>query len=211
VRSIDAVYEIFSKYLIKKEYDNAEKILRQELKSTSSQRSNGDLAFFYSLLGTLMTIKKNYKGALIYYQKAETKQPSPHIRLKVARTLANYLFDYQGALAKLRSVKVHRVSHYWQDVNSLKGICFLKLGFLGKASKYFKAAIEIDWKKVQSVRGLSFELFDHLITSEPYRPEFKEYLEKAYLRAKKEGDEQYIKMIKELMINFNKHFHPACY
>lgn len=187
------------------QFDAAEEELKGGIEEALEIKDKAMEALFYSTLGLLYKLKKDFKTAWRHYEKAEKLLPEdPALKLISSRLLIDIFCQYDTAIKKVQKV-LKIVKGDWVFCHQAQitlGLAHLKKGDKKKALKHLVTAMEGDFEGMLSAGNIDFKLLEALLKKETGYEEGKTYLEKALAFAQKTKEEKYILLIQKLLENF---------
>ncbi|MFO1518053.1 MAG: hypothetical protein U1F57_00080 [bacterium] len=191
-----------------RDFDKAEVELNAGLQEAEKSKDPVMEALFYSTLGVLYKLKKDYKGAWRFYDKAEKILPNdPALKLISARLLVDVFGQYDTAIKKAEKVlKLAQYDHpFSHQAHVTLGLAFLKKGQKKKAVDCLKKSMKDDFEGMISAGNIDLKLLEALLQKKLGEEECRTYLEKAFQFAQKTGEPKPMEQLALLL----KHFPPA--
>jgi len=187
----ERLYKAFD-FMAEKNLEAAENELNAGLEEAETQKDEVLAALFYSSLGVLYKIKKDFQKAWRFYEKAEHLLPDdPALKLISARLLIDVFGQYDTAIRRCK--KVLQISRsdppFKHQANATMGLALLKSGKRAGAIQCLVDAMDDDFAGLVSAGNIDLKLIEALLRKKAGLPECKNYLQKAleFARASQEG------------------------
>lgn len=200
----ERLYRAFD-FMAAKDLDAAENELNQGLGEAQSQEDNVLAALFYSSLGVLYKIKKDFQKAWKFYEKAERLLPEdPALKLISARLLIDVFGQYDTAARRCQKVLETSRSDppFRHQALTTMGLALLKNAERSRAIQCLVEAMENDFEGLVSASNIDLKLIEALIRKKAGLPECKQYLEKALQFSGSTKEEKYSNLFQRLLEAF---------
>lgn len=198
------LYQAFE-LIHRKKLPEAEALLTQGLKEAEAARDLTLIGLYYSAFGVLYKIKKDYRKAWKYYEKAEKNIPDdPALKIISARLLVDYFGQYDTVIRKMEKVlsQVKESFPLVHEVYNIQGLAYLKKGNKKQALECLKASRGDDFKGLQTAANFDFRLLQELVRKKIDLNYCHEYLKAAQNYVQGTREVPYQKMISRLLENF---------
>ena len=186
-------------------FDAAEAELNAGAAESAEAQDKVMEALFYSTLGVLYKLKKDFKTAWRFYDKAEKILPEdPALKLISARLLVEVFGQLDTAIKKAE--KVLKIAKYDRpfvhQAYATLGLAYLKKGDKKRALECLNEAMAENFEGIISAGNIDLKLLEALARKNLGREESRNYLEKALAFAKKTGEERPQQMFMQLLQHF---------
>lgn len=205
--------KIDSKFLLKafelmnqKKLDEAEKVLDHGLQEAESLRDLILTGLYHSAYGVLYKLRKDFRKAWKYYEKAEKLIPEdPALKIISSRLLVEYFGQYDTVIRKMDKVikMVEGNLPFLHQALCLKGLAFLRKGNKKRAVECLKQSMGKNFEGLESVANLDFKLLQELIKKKGDSTLCRQYLEAAQKLAKKTKETGHQQIIQSLLGNLS--------
>jgi len=188
-----------------KDFSAAETELNAGLSEAEAQSDNVLSALFYSTLGVLFKIKKEFPKAWKFYEKAEKLLPEdPALKLISARLLIDVFGQFDTAIRRCQKVVEISKSDppFLHQAYVTMGLAYLKKGERVKAVQALVDAMEDDFAGLASAGNIDLKLLEALLRKKTGLEECKSYLVKAELFARSKNEEKYVELMRRLIDSF---------
>ncbi len=200
------LYQAFD-LMNQKKLDEAHAILAEGLKEAEVVHDEMMQGLFNSAFGILYKIKKDFRKAWKYYEKAEKLIPAdPTLKIISGNLLCDYFGQYDIVIRKMNEViqMVGGDINFTHQAYSLMGRASLKKGKKDQAIQCLKDSMGDNFKGMVSAVNLNFKLVEVLIKKK-IEPELcREFLNKAREFAGKNKDKAHEKLLKKMLELFDK-------
>jgi tetratricopeptide (TPR) repeat protein len=188
-----------------KDLEAAESELHSGLNETDVKQDKVLSALFYSTLGVLYKIKKEFQQAWKFYEKAEKLLPEdPALKLISARLLIDVFGQYDTAIR--RCEKVVELSRsdptFRHQAYVTMGFACLKKGERSRAVQCLVDAMAEDFEGLVSASNIDLKLVEALLRKRAGISECRTFLEKARAYAESKKEEKYVDLMKRLLEAF---------
>lgn len=187
-----------------------------ELNAGLGEAENNDdkvlTALFYSSLGVLYKIRKDFQKAWKFYEKAEKILPDdPALKLISARLLIDVFGQYDTAIRRCRRVlEISRSDPpFRHQAFATMGLAMLKDGQRTQAVDSLVEAMEGDFEGLLSASNIDMKLVEALLRKKTGIPESFVYLQKSLEFAKETGEERFVELFSRLIESFPHEDAPA--
>lgn len=210
--TISALDKVHSERLYKafdlmsaKDFGGAEQELNAGLAEAEAQEDRVLTALFYSTLGVLFKIKKEFAKAWKFYERAEKLLPEdPALKLISARLLIDVFGQFDTAIRRCQ--KVLEISRsdppFLHQARVTMGTAYLKKGERAKAIQCLVDAMEDDFGGLVSAANIDLKLLEALLRKKNGLTECKTYLEKALGFAQGKKEDKYVELLRRLLEAF---------
>ncbi len=188
-----------------KDYAAAEGELNAGLAEAEAQEDRVLTALFYSTLGVLFKMKKEFAKAWKFYEKAEKLLPEdPALKLISARLLIDVFGQFDTAIRRCQ--KVLEISRsdppFLHQAQTTMGMAYLKKGERAKALQCLSDAMEDDFGGLVSAANIDLKLLEAMLRKKTGLPECRTYLEKARAFAEQKKEEKHVELYQRLIEAF---------
>ncbi len=165
-----------------KDWGLAEQELQAGLVEAQEEGNAVLTALFYSSLGVLAKLQKDFHRAWKFYDKAEQLLPEdPALKLISARLLMEVFGQYDAAIRRCK--KVLEISRsdppFLHQAYALLGLALLKTGQRFQAAECLQKSMEDDFAGLLSAGNIDLKLLEALIRKKTALEVCRAYLEKA--------------------------------
>jgi tetratricopeptide (TPR) repeat protein len=200
----ERLYKAFD-FMAAKNLEAAETELNAGLDEALSRKDNVLSALFYSSLGVLFKIRKDFQKAWKYYEKAEKLLPEdPALKLISARLLIDVFGQYDTAIRRCK--KVLEISRsdppFLHQANATMGLAYLKSGQRQQAIEALVAGMDSDFEGLMSASNIDMKLPEALLRKKAGVAECFIYLQKALQFAKQTGEDKFVDLYSRLLESF---------
>lgn len=200
----ERLYKAFD-LMAAKNLDAAENELHAGLTDAEAQEDKVLAALFYSSLGVLYKIKKEFPKAWKYYEKAEKLLPEdPALKLISARLLIDVFGQFDTAIRRCQ--KVLEISRsdppFLHQANVTLGFAYLKKGERSKAVQCLVDSMQDDFAGLLSASNIDLKLVEALLRKKAGLQECRSYLEKAKAFAISKQEERHAELFTRLIDAF---------
>lgn len=202
----ERLYKAFD-FMAEKNYEAAEEELNAGLDDAQNHQNKILSALFYSSLGVLYKIKKDFPKAWKYYEKAEQLLPEdPALKLISARLLLDVFGQYDTAIRRCEKVMDLAGSDppFRHQACAIMGLAHLKRGERSKAVQCMVDAMSDDFAGLISASNIDLKLTEALLRKKTGLQECFTYLEKAQQFAKDNNEERHVELFTRLIDAFPK-------
>ncbi len=185
-----------------KDFESAELELNHGLDEAQLEEDKVLTALFYSTLGVLYKIKKQFPKAWKFYEKAEKLLPDdPSLKLISARLLIEVFGQFDPAIRRCQKVidLSPKDPPFLHQAEMAMGLAYLKKGERSKALEFLQRGMENDFAGLVSAGNIDMKLLEALLKKNLAAEECKIYLEKALAFATKTGELAYIQRFQKLL------------
>lgn len=189
----------------KKKLDQAERLLESGLKEAEGKKDLMMTALYCSAYGVFFKLKKEFRKAWKFYERAEKIYPEePSLKLISGRLLVDYFGQYDTVIRKMdKVIEIHGGNPVLlHQALTLKGIAQLRLGEKEKAVECLKGSIGNGFEPLKTCVNLDFKLVEELMKKKVGREACREFLEKANALARKSREVPFQKLTKRLLDHF---------
>lgn len=192
-----------------KDLENAAVELNDGLAEALDQEDTVLSAVFYSTLGVLAKMRREFQEAWRYYEKAEKLLPEdPALKLIAAKLLIEVFGQYDTAIR--RSEKVLELSPndppFRHQALATKGLAHLKSGQMPEALKCLVQASEEGFAGLISAGNIDMKLAEALVRKKTGVTECRAYLAQALAFAEETEEEKFIQLFTRLLSAFDAEF-----
>jgi tetratricopeptide (TPR) repeat protein len=202
----ERLYRAFD-FMAAKNLDAAETELNAGLDDAKTQKDPVLSALFYSSLGVLYKIRKDFQKAWKFYEKAEKLLPQdPALKLISARLLIDVFGQYDAAIRRCKTVLEISPNDppFRHQANATLGLALLKKGERSRAVQHLVDAMVDDFDGLMSAGNIDLKLPEDLIRKKSGLNECHDYLSKAHAFAEKSKEEKYSALFQRLLDAFPK-------
>ncbi len=188
-----------------KKIDDAEVLLKEGLKESELESNDLLTGIYNSGLGVLYKLKKDFRKAWKFYEKAERLIPGdPSLKIISARLLVNYFGQYDTAIKKMEQVKemVGTNLPFLHEVLTIEGLAYLKKGDKKKAVECLTQSMGQNFKDLQTAANLDFALIEALLQKGVEPDQCRDFLQKAAQFSKKNREPHFEKVIQKILSLF---------
>lgn len=189
----------------KNDLDGAENILNQGLEDAESKRDLILCGLHYSGLGILYKLKKDFRKAWKFYEKAERLIPEdPALKIISARLLVDYFGQYDTVIQKMEKLKlmIGGYTPFMHEALTIQGMAYLKKGDKKKAATCLEESMSQGFKGIESATNIDFQLVENCIRKKLEIPTCKKFLADALQVATIKKEAKVQKNIKALLDAF---------
>lgn len=200
----ERLYKAFE-LMAAKNLESAEQELNEGLDEALGKEDNVLSALFYSTLGVLYKIKKDFQKAWKFYEKAEKLLPEdPALKLISARLLIDVFGQYDTAIRRCKKVlEIARSDPpFLHQAHATMGLAQLKTGQRQAAIEHLVSAMENDFEGLMSASNIDMKLVEALLRKKLAIPECFAYLQKALEFAKATEEAKFIDLYSRLLEAF---------
>lgn len=200
----ERLYKAFD-LMAAKNLDAAEGELHAGLSEAESQEDKVLAALFYSTLGVLYKVKKEFPKAWKFYEKAEKLLPEdPALKLISARLLIDVFGQFDTALRRCQ--KVLEISRsdppFLHQANATMGLAYLKKGERTKAVQCLVDSMKDDFEGLASATNIDLKLIEALVRKKAGLEEGRRYLQAAQRFAEGKNEEKLVELYTRLLDAF---------
>jgi len=200
----DRLYKAFDLMALK-DFQGAENELNAGLTEAEAQEDRVLTALFYSTLGVLYKVKKEFAKAWKFYEKAEKLMPEdPALKLISARLLIDVFGQFDTAIRRCQ--KVLEISRsdppFIHQAQTTMGQAYLKKGERAKAVQSLVDAMEDDFGGLVSAANIDLKLLEGLLLKKSGLNECRTYLDKALVFANQKKEEKFVELFRRLIDAF---------
>jgi len=200
------LYKAFE-WMRKKKLEEAEKCLQKGLEEAKAVKDLVLEGLYYSAYGVLYKIKKDFRQAWKYYERAEKLIPDdPALKIISSQLLIDYFGQYDTAIRKMEKVikQVGKDVIFLHQAYTIQGLGYLKKGDKKKALEALKKSIGDDFKGLQTVANIDFRLMQEMAKKKTALDTCRLFLEKALAFAKGTKEKQNQKILEKMLEGFPK-------
>ena len=183
-----------------KQYDDAEKLLANNLSKTAEDTAKG---LYHSAFGVLCKLRSDYKEAWRHYQRAEKLIPNdPALKIIVARLLIDQFAEYDSAIKRAKRVLEiipENVVFAHQAYTTL-GLAYIKKSNKKQAVAMLIKSSEKGFDGFVTGHNIDFHLVEALLRKKWGRDECRHFIEKAHAFVQK-TEETYLKETFQRMLD----------
>ncbi len=185
----------------KKDYDQALVLLNEGISAAQAEANTELVGVYYSLVGVLYKLKRDFREAWRYYDQAEKLLPeNPILKLISARLLIEVFSQCDAAIRKVREVEKKGLvdplmAHH---VEATYGLAHAKKGDKGKAGDCLKKLIDAGFDRLLSAANIDFKLVELCVRKSWHKDLCKFYVDQAALFAQKTGETAYVRLFERL-------------
>lgn len=200
----ERLYKAFD-FMAAKNLDAAESELNAGLGEAKGQKDPVLSALFYSTLGVLYKIRKDFQKAWKFYEQAEKLLPhDPALKLISARLLIDVFGQYEAATRRCQ--KVLELSKndppFYHQALVTQGMAFLKGGKVNEAVDCLVEAMDKDFEGLVTAANIDLRLVEALLKKKTAVPESFAYLAKALEFAQSTGEDKFVLLFQKLIESF---------
>ena len=200
----ERLYKAFD-LMAAKNLDAAETELHAGLTEAESHEDKVLAALFYSTLGVLYKIKKEFPKAWKFYEKAEKLLPEdPALKLISARLLIDVFGQFDTAIRRCQ--KVLDISRsdppFLHQANATMGLAYLKKGERSKSVQCLVDAMKDDFEGLLSASNIDLKLVEALLRKRTGIEECRTYLQQAGRFAASKNEERHVELFQRLIDAF---------
>lgn len=191
--------------LQKKKFGEAETLLAQGLQEAKENKNKILEGLFYSAHGIYHKLKKEFRKAWKYYEKAEKLIPDdPALKIITARLLIDSFGQHDLVIKKMEKIipLVGRDPTFLHPIYTILGLAYLKKGNRQKAVECVLQSMGADFLGLQTAANLDFRLVEALLQKKAAVPECRIFLEKALLFSKQTKEVSFQKLISQMLALF---------
>ncbi len=188
-----------------KNLEAAEQELNAGVDEAAQESDTVLLALFFSTLGVLYKIKKDFTKAWKFYEKAEKLLPEdPALKLISARLLIDVFGQFDTAIRRCQKVLEisPRDPPFRHQADVTMGLAYLKKGERSKAVQCLIDAMQDNFEGLMSAGNVDLKLLEELIRRKAGLEECRIYLEKAKLFAEQNNEEKHADLMRRLLEAF---------
>lgn len=189
----------------KKKLDQAESLLESVLKEAEAKKDLMMTALTCSAYGVLYKLKKEFRKAWKFYERAEKIYPEePSLKLISGRLLVDYFGQYDTVVRKMDKVIELNPGNLvlLHQALTLKGIAHLRQGEKEKAVECLKRSMDGGFEPLKTCVNLDFKLVEELMKKKVGTDACHEFLEKANALSRKSREAPFQKLTKRLLDHF---------
>ncbi len=187
-------------FMKQKKFELAEATLQNGLREAEMARDLTLSAIFYSALGILFKLKKDFRKSWKFYEQAEKLMPEDlSLKLISSRLLVDYFGQYDTVLKKTEKVLslVNTTDPLAHIAYSIRGLAYLRKGEKKKAVDCLMQSS--DFKDMRSAANLDLQLVGELIRKKIDRQACIAFLNRALQLAKSCREEKFVGIISKLI------------
>ncbi|HCU25636.1 MAG TPA: hypothetical protein DF383_11530 [Deltaproteobacteria bacterium] len=188
-----------------KDLDGAEGELQAGLAEAEAKEDKVLTALFYSGLGVLYKVRKEFPKAWKHYEKAEKLLPEdPALKLISARLLIDVFGQFDAAIRRCQKVLETSRSDppFVHQANATMGLAYLKKGERSKAVQCLVDAMQEDFEGLVSATNIDLKLPEALLRKRTGIEECRTYLQKAKDFAAARNEEKLVELFARLLESF---------
>jgi len=200
----ERLYRAFD-FMAAKDLDSAEIELTTGLDEAESQKDDALIALFYSSLGVLFKIKKDFKKAWKFYEKAEKLLPhDPALKLISARLLIDVFGQFDSAIRRCKKVLelAENDPPFRHQAYATMGMAELRKGDRSKSIQCLMEAMDGEFDGLVSASNVDLKLTESLLRKKTGLKECLDYLETALEFSKTTKEERYVDLLTRLIEAF---------
>jgi len=200
----ERLYKAFD-LMAAKDLEAAEQELNAGLGEAQIKEDHVLAALFYSTLGVLYKIKKEFQKAWKFYEKAEKLLPDdPALKLISARLLIDVFGQYDTAIRRCeRVLEISRSDPpFRHQAHVTMGLAFLKKGERSRAVQCLVSSMEDDFAGLISAANIDLKLIEALLRKKAGLDECRTYLQKARDFSASKNEEKYVELMNRLIEAF---------
>lgn len=204
----ERLYKAFD-LMAAKDLETAETELNGGLQEALAQEDSVLAAVFYSTLGVLAKMRREFQEAWRYYEKAEKLLPEdPALKLIAAKLLIEVFGQYDTAIRRCEKVLEFSPQDppFRHQALATMGLAYLKSGKTPEALKCLQQAAEQDFAGLISAGNVDMKLAEALVRKKTGINECRAYIEKAISFAQETQEEKFIQLFSRLLEALNKEF-----
>ena len=186
----------------RQDFAGAENRILAGLKKANKQKDTTLEGLYFSALGILYKLKKDFKKSYKFYQQAERLLPDDNsVKIITAILLIEEFDQFDLAIRKLERV----IENEQQDAamlhhaKAVQGIAYFKKGNKTKAKENFEFLLVQDFKNLRSVSNVDFKLVQLFLTKSFEKSLCSSYLNKALQLAQFTHEKVYETVIHKLI------------
>lgn len=189
-----------------KQYDNAEKLLHNNLTKTEDKVA---LALYHSALGVLFKLKTDFKTAWKHYERAEKLLPDdPALKIISARLQIEHFSQHDQAIKRAKKVLkiVPKNPVFVHQAFITMGIAYARKRDEKKAVEMLKQSIVNNFEGFITSKNIDFHLVEMLLRNAWGIEDCRLFLTKAcdFAKAKKEKD--FEKLFQKMLDTFEMEY-----
>lgn len=207
----ERLYKAFD-FMAAKDLEAAETELNAGLNEAENNDDKVLSALFYSSLGVLYKIRKDFQKAWKFYEKAEKLLPDdPALKLISARLLIDVFGQFDTAIRRCKRVlEISRSDPpFRHQAYATMGLALLKDGKRSQAVECLVDAMEGDFEGLLSASNIDMKLVEALLRKKIGIPESFVYIQKALEFAQATGEEKFVELFSRLIDSFPHEDAPA--
>ncbi|MBF0104440.1 MAG: hypothetical protein HQM16_03830 [Deltaproteobacteria bacterium] len=184
-----------------KDYTQAEALINEGI-TKAHQENNVELeGLYYSALGVLYKLKKNYNKAYGAYQKAERLLPDDHsLKIVSATLLIEQFKQYSTAARKMDKVIASTEDPaLWHHAKATQAVAYYLMGKKAEAGANFNEMLKQDFNLLRFAANVDFKTAELFVQKKFMPDECRQYLQKALLLAKSKKEKTFIVIIENLL------------
>ncbi|OGQ04320.1 MAG: hypothetical protein A2W61_06945 [Deltaproteobacteria bacterium RIFCSPLOWO2_01_44_7] len=189
-----------------KQYDDAEKLLANNLTHTEDKTAN---ALYHSALGVLYKMQGEFKTAWRHYTRAEKLLPQdPALKIIMARLLIDQFAEYTQAIKRAKKVLEILPNNpvFCHQAYITMGLAYCKKGDKQKAIGMLEKSQEKDFEGFITAKNIDFQLVEMLLRKSWGVDSCYRFLNKALAFAKSRKEEPFIDAFQKMLNAFEKEY-----
>lgn len=203
----DADLYLAFRLMKRKDFDGAEARIMAGLKLARQAGQKNLEGVYFSALGVLYKLKKDYKKSYKYYQQAEKLLPDDHsLKVITAVLLIEEFAQYDTAIRKLANVIEASANDpaMLHHAKAVQGLAYFLMGKKDRATLCLDFLLAQDFQMLRSAANVDFKMVEVFLKKKFELDKCKIYLEKARKLAHKKNEKVYLAVIETLLDIFDK-------
>lgn len=186
----------------RKEFDSAENTIKRGMKRAKEKNDTSLEGIYFSALGVLYKLKKDYKKSYKYYQQAEKLLPDdPEVKIISSHLLIDEFKQYETALRKMQKVVLATTDPaILHHARAIAARASFSMGKKDQAEGYFREMLAEDFSKLRFAANLDFKMIELFVEKKIFIDLCKKYLEAALKLAKSKKESIYEVVINNLLM-----------
>lgn len=193
--------------MAKKELDAAELELDAGLKDAEAKKDKVLTALFYSTLGVLYKMKKDFSKSWKFYEKAEKTLPEDSsLKLISARLLIDVFGQFDAAIHRCQRVIQASKSDptMAHQAYGTMGLAYLRKAEKSQTVDCLENAMREDFAGISTAANIDLKLLEAMIRKKVGLEACKSYLERALKFAEAKQEENFAELFRRLLEAFPK-------
>ncbi|EKD41352.1 MAG: hypothetical protein ACD_73C00755G0002 [uncultured bacterium] len=188
-----------------KKFDEAQILFTEGISESEAGQDKVLLALFYSAMGIVYKLKKEFRTAWKYYEKAEKLLPDdPSLKIISSRLLVDYFGQYDIVIKKMNKVleKTKEFTPFQYQAHTVMGLAWLRKGNKNKAAESLRKSMDCLQSGMDTVANVDFELVESMARKKIAPQLCLEFLGRAKDLAKAGSEDIMAKFIQKLIDQF---------
>lgn len=196
----ERLYQAFG-MMRRKEYDEALDCLKEGVANAKQNNDTQLEGLYYSAMGVLFKLKKNYNKSFRFYQQAEKLlKHDPSIKIVTAMLLIEQFKQYSTAARKMTKVlAATQDPAVWHRAKAIETMALFLMGKKEQAELGIKEMLKQDFKQLRFAANLDYKMVELFINKNFMNDECREYLKKALALAKSKNEKTFVLVIENLL------------